>query len=233
MFLTIKKCTHAKLTGFSLASLFNGISTLFRLFNANAKAIILAEHLWYYLTHSWEDKGVHTFPKGICPKVNVIARLEYELVYMLNWIVLNRTDHFPKMDLTLHKLQRLICHKTNQPANQPTNQLTLVIVDLGVMAVKEYSTFHTPPELKLNHRIPFSVLIRIFLGVERAIAHKRGYSQHILSPLISIWSFLCWYYCIRIYFDSNPGIYLISILFLFVLHPLLNLITYLLVFFSF
>ena len=23
--------------------------------------------------------GVHTFPKGICPKVNVIARLEYEL----------------------------------------------------------------------------------------------------------------------------------------------------------
>ena len=34
-----------------------------------------------YLTHSWEDKGVHTFPKGICPKVNVIARLEYELAY--------------------------------------------------------------------------------------------------------------------------------------------------------
>ena len=25
---------------------------------------------------SWEDKGVHTFPKGIWPKVNVIARLE-------------------------------------------------------------------------------------------------------------------------------------------------------------
>ena len=23
----------------------------------------------------------HTFPKGICPKVNVIARLEYELAY--------------------------------------------------------------------------------------------------------------------------------------------------------
>ena len=36
---------------------------------------------WYYLTHSWEDKGFHTFPKGICPKVNVIARLEYELAY--------------------------------------------------------------------------------------------------------------------------------------------------------
>ena len=51
----------------------------FRLFNA--KAILLEEQLWYYLTHSWEDKGVHTFPKVICPKVNVIARLEYELAY--------------------------------------------------------------------------------------------------------------------------------------------------------
>ena len=61
----------------SLVSLFNGISTLFRLFNV--KAILLEEQ--YYLTHSWEDKGVHTFPKGICPKVNVIARLEYELAY--------------------------------------------------------------------------------------------------------------------------------------------------------
>ena len=58
-------------------SLFNGISTLFRLFNA--KTILLEEQ--YYLTHSWEDKGVHTLPNGICPKVNVIARLENELAY--------------------------------------------------------------------------------------------------------------------------------------------------------
>ena len=36
---------------------------------------------FYYLTHSWEHKRVHTFQKGICPKVNVIARLEYELAY--------------------------------------------------------------------------------------------------------------------------------------------------------
>ena len=60
-----------------LVSLFNGISTLFMLYNA--KAILLEEP--YYLTHSWEDKGVHTFPKCICPKVNIIARLEYELAY--------------------------------------------------------------------------------------------------------------------------------------------------------
>ena len=68
-----------RLERLGLVSLFNGISTLFRLFNA--KTILLEGQSWYYLTHSWEDKGVHTFPNGICPKVNVIARLEYELAY--------------------------------------------------------------------------------------------------------------------------------------------------------
>ena len=29
--------------------------------------------LWY--------KGVHTFPRGISPKVNVVVRLEFELTY--------------------------------------------------------------------------------------------------------------------------------------------------------
>ncbi len=62
-----------------MVSLFNGISTLFRLFNA--KAILLEEQQGYYLTHSREDKGAHTFPKGICSKVDVIARLEFELAY--------------------------------------------------------------------------------------------------------------------------------------------------------
>ena len=28
-----------------------------------------------------EDTGIHTFPKGISSKVNVIARLEFKLVY--------------------------------------------------------------------------------------------------------------------------------------------------------
>ena len=55
-----------------LVSLFNGISTFVGYFNA--KAILQEEQLWYYLTYSLEDKGVHTFPKGICPKVNVIAQ---------------------------------------------------------------------------------------------------------------------------------------------------------------
>ena len=46
----------------------------------NDKATLL-EQQWCYLTHSWEDKGIDTFPKSICPKVNVIAQLEFELAY--------------------------------------------------------------------------------------------------------------------------------------------------------
>ena len=86
---------------FCLVSLFNGISTLCRLFNAKA---ILLEEQWHYLTHSWEDKGVHTFPKGICPNVNVIARLEYELAYYDSAV--QRFNHYttrtpPRLDVRL------------------------------------------------------------------------------------------------------------------------------------
>ena len=44
----------------------------------NAKAIHLKEHHWYYLTLSWEDNGLHTFSKGICPRVN---EMDFELSY--------------------------------------------------------------------------------------------------------------------------------------------------------
>ena len=63
---------------------------LCRLFNA--KPILLEERLGYYLTHSWEDKGVHNFPKGICPKVDVTARLESELAY--NDSAVHRFNHY-------------------------------------------------------------------------------------------------------------------------------------------
>ena len=63
-----------------------------RLFNA--KAILLEEQYWYSLTHNWEDTGFHTFPKGICPKVNVIARLEYELAYYDSAV--HRFNHYTR-----------------------------------------------------------------------------------------------------------------------------------------
>ena len=85
--LTMNKNLHCII---AKQSLFNGISTLFRLFNA--KAILIWEQLWYYLTHSWEDKEVHTFPKSVCPKVNVIARLESEIDY--NDSAAHRFNHY-------------------------------------------------------------------------------------------------------------------------------------------
>ena len=47
----------------------------------NAKAILLEEQEWYYLTHIWEYRGFHAFPKDICLKVNVLAQLKFELAY--------------------------------------------------------------------------------------------------------------------------------------------------------
>ena len=45
------------------------------------KTSLLKNSKWYYLTHCWGNKGVYTIPKGINPKMNVIAWLEFELAY--------------------------------------------------------------------------------------------------------------------------------------------------------
>ena len=45
------------------------------------KIILVEEQSWHYLIHSLRDKEVHTFPKGIVTEDNVMARLEFELVY--------------------------------------------------------------------------------------------------------------------------------------------------------
>ena len=36
---------------------------------------------WQGLAHSWGNKEVYAFPRVICSKVNVIARLEFELAH--------------------------------------------------------------------------------------------------------------------------------------------------------
>ena len=76
-----------QLQSYWLVSLFNGIST----FVGYLMPKIFSKK-WYYLTHSWEDKRVHTFPKGICPKVNIIAWLEYELAYYDSTV--HRFNHY-------------------------------------------------------------------------------------------------------------------------------------------
>ena len=44
-----------------------------------AKSILLGEQKRYSLTYDWGNKEVHTFTKGICPKLNVKERLKFEL----------------------------------------------------------------------------------------------------------------------------------------------------------
>ena len=40
------------------------------------------EQYLYYLTQDLEYEGVYIFPKSICPKVNIPARVEFELTTM-------------------------------------------------------------------------------------------------------------------------------------------------------
>ena len=59
--------------------------------------------------HSWEDKGVHNFPKGICPKVNVMARLEYELAYYDSAV--HRFNHYTTKTPLMQFVNKRIYYK--------------------------------------------------------------------------------------------------------------------------
>ena len=87
------------LSWFGLVCLFEWHINLWRLFNA--KAVLQEEQLWYYLTRRSENKGVHIFPKGICPKVNVIKRLEFELTTIQLSIALTLTPREKKTEIIL------------------------------------------------------------------------------------------------------------------------------------
>ena len=45
-----------------------------------SKSSFIEEQQWYYLSHNWQNKGAYTFLKDISLKMNVIARLEFELI---------------------------------------------------------------------------------------------------------------------------------------------------------
>ena len=47
----------------------------------NAKVIHVEEQYWFYLTSCLGNKRVHSFYNRISLKVNVIARLKFELTY--------------------------------------------------------------------------------------------------------------------------------------------------------
>ena len=67
------------------------------------------------------DREVHAFPKGISPKVNVKAWLEFEPAYfeaaMLSSHHATETSS-ARMNLALNNPRGLICYPTKKPTNQ-------------------------------------------------------------------------------------------------------------------
>ena len=57
--------------------------------------ILMPKH---YLTHSWEDERVHAFRRGICPKVNITAQIEFELAYYDSAV--QRFNHYTALEIT-------------------------------------------------------------------------------------------------------------------------------------
>ena len=64
---------------------------------------------------------------------------------MLNWIVLNRTDYLYKMDLALNNLQRLICHKTQQP--KPNH---VKLVDKSIYLISNISSTESDVNVQIS-----------------------------------------------------------------------------------
>ena len=76
--------------------------------------------------------GVHTFPKGICPKVNVIARLEYKLAYYNSAV--HRFNHYTM------RTPPSIRIKTIEGSNQVE---TLRKAEAGVILLQDNVPIHT------------------------------------------------------------------------------------------
>ena len=50
------------------------------------RSILVREQQLYYLTSGWMDEGIHTLLKSISRKVNLIMRMESELIYFENTV---------------------------------------------------------------------------------------------------------------------------------------------------
>ena len=122
---------------------FNGISTFVgylmpkQFFEKNRKL--------YYLTHSWEDKGVHTFPTGIWPKMDFIARLEFELAFYD--FAVHRFHHYTTILQLVKSLEILFLFRSfllrlqsnsrkNKPLYQATSRLILCLFSFRAVSVR-------------------------------------------------------------------------------------------------
>ena len=92
-----------------------------------------------YLTHSWEDRGVHAFPKDICTKVNVIRRVEFDLVYYDSAV--QRVNHYttrtPPTFLWFQERILSIYHRYYHHQNVATTQIPSTLS----LAIRPYQPF--------------------------------------------------------------------------------------------
>ena len=66
-------------------------------------SILVEEQQWYNLNHSWGDKRVHTFPKDISLKMNIITQLDLELSHYD--VAVQYIDHYDLRTASLSTIQ--------------------------------------------------------------------------------------------------------------------------------
>ena len=159
----------------------------------NAKAILLEEQQWCFLTHSWEDKGVHTFPKGICMKVNIIARLEFKLTY--NDSTVHRFNYYTTRIPPIALLDRA------------SVQLFFHIVSTICKAILLAIIKSLNDTALLSCQMPFCQTANQQLYVTRQKRYKLlalMFSLYCLTTNIYLWPGVTTYESIRPYFPSVP-----------------------------
>ena len=113
--------------------------------------------------------GVHTFPKGICPKVNVIARREYELAYYDSAV-----HHFN------HYTTRLYTKKKEKRTRQYFAE-TITGTDQSMQCTCCWNVFC---RLKFLHRV-LSRLISFYVGM---ILFRIELSTHSCIDIFIVYS---------------------------------------------
>ena len=63
--------------------------------------------------------GVHTFPKGISPKVNVIAHLEFEHIMLQSSTLTTKPSKLPTSKLEIQKKNAIISVNDHQVVHKP------------------------------------------------------------------------------------------------------------------
>ena len=145
-----------------------------------------------YQTQNLEDEGVHTFPKGISPKVNVIAQMEFDITrydiagqYVSHYATVILRVYYTSISTFLAQLFLKRCFCTR--SCRITNNLNLIYLThrwdpnryyrswserIWLMVMNEYPTFPKARGLEPHHLTKFSVMPRY--PVDEILPHCWG-----------------------------------------------------------